>query len=477
MILHLAIALVGAVSRAQIVVVPNATVFAADEKGKVNIRLEPGSKQQILSQVPGSYRVEIIGIKTIQGNLNPEQWYEVNYLLPGGKAEADDNLKKISMRGYIYAGNLIKDGNGDDISTQYAIKETTQEAVYKLQMLQKPGAPCGPLPLPAKGNYRGLSSSVLDQDSRPQQQTFKRLMEAVEASKNFKDCINETARIIVAPNSIWGRLGNYEKMNRIAAHADYAYDKVRQHPSTKIVAGAENYFKPGEISTALTPHAMACIAFQEVKGGYGQYSPHAINETYCSRKFRGGTISTAQSLNMSTKSTFVDAYHFWPDDPRQSMQLTTVSPLIKQMEKQALQKYDSASTKTQRAAAFQPLFEIMNDDVPMQMEVLLRTLNLKIKNAQTIRNRKGPSVSAKQQDLYALIDGICLYDQDSASAYMANVIKCISELKANSPMKKVQEAMNFDRGNMGKAHKDLERDKLFRDLGYDPKKSVCSHMR
>jgi hypothetical protein len=229
------------------------------------------------------------------------------------------------------------------------------------------------------------ASDPLADDRRPGRGTFKVLKSAV-ADLSGKACFKKLSELYRArlgkppQDPLWAELSEEKRAERILAHA--------RRTGGLLASGKARLYD------IVTPELAACIAFQETRGNL---TPHRANYTFCNPEGKGKYLSTAHGLGQMTRTTLRG---MWDEG---KLELTTV------------QGYENSSSSE--------VFEALNDDVPLQMEVLFRTLHEKARIAK-----------ASPTSGQLLEDAVFRYDTDHAEQYVWNVagicLPCLKEGKS-----------------------------------------------
>lgn len=187
----------------------------------------------------------------------------------------------------------------------------------------------------------------------------------------------------IQPEPIWSGLSLEERSKEIFRHANHTYEKLVEQGSN-----GRSVNDPNEFHSDLSPAVAVCIAFIETRG---TLNPHALNYTFC----QSNNTSTAHGLGQMTRRTF---RNMRGQGGRPNLLPLTVAS-----------EYDNLETDQ--------IFGLINNDVTLQMEVLLRYANYEIKR------------------LGDLMRGVQQYDQDHASNYMRrfrNCHACVNQLTDES---------------------------------------------
>lgn len=178
----------------------------------------------------------------------------------------------------------------------------------------------------------------------------------------------------IQPKPIWQDLSLEERSKEIFRHANHTYQKLTEQGQS-----GSSVNDPNQLHSDLSPAVAVCIAFIETRG---TLNPHAMNYTFC----QNNNTSTAHGLGQMTRRTFRNM--------RGAGGRPNLLPLT------VANQYDNLDTDQ--------IFSLLNNDVTLQMEVLLRYVNYEIK-------RSGD-----------LMTGVQAYDQDQASNYMRKFRQCHS---------------------------------------------------
>jgi hypothetical protein len=287
----------------------------------------------------------------------------------------------------------LEDGRQGWVSARYIQIEPLQEFLQALDNINGIGGGIGKGRLScadesddrAEVRVTGAAQSeedLLAADRRPGRGTFRVLKSAVKEMSG-KSCFAELSRLYGSrignppQEPLWAELREPERAERILAHARRTDRLLRAGKAA--------------VRSEITPELAACVAFQETRGNM---TPHRANYTFCNPEGKGKYLSTAHGLGQMTRTTLREM--------RQSgkLALTTVKG------------YENLTSDE--------LFEALNDDVPLQMEVLFRTLEEKARIAA-----RSPSSGNLTEDL------VFRYDTDRADQYIPNVVRiCAPCLKA-----------------------------------------------
>jgi hypothetical protein len=191
----------------------------------------------------------------------------------------------------------------------------------------------------------------------------------------------------------YGKLSLDERANKIRSEAKLVLDGIKKASGTKDSKNRSRYksFVNGHyIDPIVTPAVISCLAYQETKGNL---NPYAVNYTLCNTKM----VSTAHGLGQITRSTMKGL----SENPDGDM-MPLNSPFSS--------KYKGKSVRD--------IHSQMSGDVGMQFEILVRILSSNAKHTRW----KDKSLSEAE----ILKRAIILYDRDSQSKYIKNVVdNCI----------------------------------------------------
>ncbi|MEN9722498.1 MAG: hypothetical protein RJB38_484, partial [Pseudomonadota bacterium] len=219
-----------------------------------------------------------------------------------------------------------------------------------------------------------------------------------------RECLQVLHWELNRPGMLWSELTEAERADRIYAHAKRTFRLLKeiqkQTGNLKSLGSLQrDIYNADYLDPVLSPELITCIALQETKG-FSSLSPHAVNYTFCQSPGRGKYASSASGLGQVTWTTMsgVSAVQVRPDEA--PVELLPIKTVPRHEGKPADQ-----------------LFEAMNDDVPLQMEIVYRIMNYKLKFARF----KSPELGANRGP--ALVSaGVASYDRDNESAYLKNVV-------------------------------------------------------
>lgn len=192
--------------------------------------------------------------------------------------------------------------------------------------------------------------------------------ESWKTTKSLETCRSRLIEEYQSGPYLWSDLSKRKRMERIHKHSLRTFKLLKDQ-------------KVKRINRYLKPHMMTCIAFIETKT---TLSPHTLNYSFCQRR----NNSSAQGLGGVTRRTFKDLRE------RKRLPLTSVKG------------YENATDDE--------IFEAMNGDVPLQMEVGFRILSEKF-------NR---SVKNGGTEFDIIARGASYYDTDNKSKYVKKFKKC-----------------------------------------------------
>ncbi len=361
---------------------------------QLNVRAEPGAGSKIVSTLDCDHDVTVLDRKI----LGQSSWLKIRFLAVDGR----------ELEGWV---------NG-----KYLEVTALEEFLKTLEAINRGGAKPGCSPQSTPGSERGAveirgtqvlgqapidssSSANLASDRRLGRGTYKTLRDSVK-NLSGKEChakLNELykAELGVPPQkALWAEFTEKQRAERVYAHA---------RRTGELLASS----KAG-LSGVVTPELVACIAFQETRGNL---TPHRVNYTFCAPEGRGKYLSSAHGLGQMTRSTLKG---MWEEG---KLRLSTV------------QGYEKSSANE--------VFEALNDDVPLQMEILYRTLSEKARIANNdLKNdlasarpkeaqTESAQVQASQADTSLLSETIFRYDTDRADSYVTHVREiCLPCMKA-----------------------------------------------
>ena len=253
---------------------------------------------------------------------------------------------------------------------------------------------CGPKP---------TTSGLVDDHLAPAEATYDYLRSITE-DLSGSECRQVVRWELNRPGRLWADLGVVERADRIRAHAKRTFRLLQgiQKKTKNLRSSGDlrrDIYNPDYLDPVLSPELVTCLAFQETKGA-ADLSPHAVNYTFCLPAGRGKYASSASGLGQVTWSAMsgVSAVVVRPEEaPARLLPIKTVP------------RYEGRSVEE--------LFALMNDDVPLQMEVIYRVLNYKLKFARF----KDPGLG--QRSPASVIEaGVASYDRDDQSDYLKNVV-------------------------------------------------------
>ncbi|OFZ27179.1 MAG: hypothetical protein A2417_18005 [Bdellovibrionales bacterium RIFOXYC1_FULL_37_79] len=198
------------------------------------------------------------------------------------------------------------------------------------------------------------------------------------------------------PPALWGNLNLKEKASRVYAHAKISFEKIKQVSKEQRKNNFnQNLSNPHFIHEDLSPEIMACIAFIEVR----DLNPHSTNYTHC-QKYDPVTYSTAHGLGQMTITTMT------------SLRSKDLLPITSRGNR--YKNYNDTD-----------LFYALNDDIPLQMEVMGRYLNYEIK-------RKEKNLLSSWDKIAA---GVAAYDTDQENCYSKLFEACYACMNSTSGKK------------------------------------------
>jgi hypothetical protein len=238
------------------------------------------------------------------------------------------------------------------------------------------------------------------QSAEPTYDTLRSLTEGLSG----RECLQVLRWELNRPGRLWSELGMVERADRIRAHAVRTFRKlVAIQKATRNLKGSgdaqKDIYNPDYLDPILSPELVTCVALQETKG-FADLSPHAVNYTFCLANGAGKYSSSASGLGQMTWTTMsgVSAVMVRPNEaPAELLPIKTVP------------RHEGKS--------IDELFAAMNDDVPLQMEVIYRVMNYKLKFARF----KYPDLSGRPDGLIRA--GVASYDRDDQSDYLKNVVQ------------------------------------------------------
>jgi hypothetical protein len=230
------------------------------------------------------------------------------------------------------------------------------------------------------------------------------LLRALTEGLSGRECLQVLRWEFNRPGRLWSDLSMVERADRIRAHAARTYRKlVAIQRATRNLKGSgdphKDIYNPDYLDPILSPELVTCVALQETKG-FADLSPHAVNYTFCLANGSGKYSSSASGLGQVTWTTMsgVSAVMVRPNEaPAELLPIKTVP------------RHEGRSVDE--------LFSAMNDDVPLQMEVIFRVMNYKLKFARF----KYPGLSGLPDGLISA--GVASYDRDDQSDYLKNVVQ------------------------------------------------------
>lgn len=232
----------------------------------------------------------------------------------------------------------------------------------------------------------------LASDRMPDRGSYQRQREIAEASSG-QECVLQRKAYQQQDDSLWAELGPEARADRIYKHARRTFSRLKAIKGWNVSSGSpfRDTHNPDFLDPLLGPELVACVMYQESKGP-AEHSPHAVNYTFCSANGEGKFRSSAHGLGQVTFTTFarLSSLQVKPGEaPENLLPIKTVKG------------YDDEDIDR--------IFQAMNDDVPLQMEVVFRILNYKIKFARA--HNEDPLLRA----------AIISYDQEDRSEYVRNV--------------------------------------------------------
>ncbi len=247
------------------------------------------------------------------------------------------------------------------------------------------------------------SGSLVEDRLQDTEGTYDSLRSLTEGLSG-RECLQVLRWELNRPGRLWSDLSLVERADRIRAHAIRTYRQlVSIQKATRNLKSSgdarRDIYNPDYLDPILSPELVTCVALQETKG-FADLSPHAVNYTFCLSPGSGKYASSASGLGQMTWTTMsgVSAVLVRPNEaPAELLPIKTVP--------------------RHEGRPVEELFSLMNDDVPLQMEVIYRVMNYKLKFARF----KYPELSATHDGL--LRAGVASYDRDDQSSYLKNVVQ------------------------------------------------------
>jgi hypothetical protein len=211
----------------------------------------------------------------------------------------------------------------------------------------------------------------------------------------LRSCMNKKEKIQrdFLKKHPYGKLSIEGRANRIRSEAELVLSGIKKSSgskNTKNKSRYKNFVNGHYIDPIVTPAVISCLAYQETKGNL---NPYAVNYTLCNTKM----ASTAHGLGQITRST-MNGLSGNPDGD--------MMPL------------DSPYSSKYKGKSVREIHSQMSGDVGMQFEILVRILSSNAKHTRW----KNRSLSEAE----ILKRSIILYDRDSQSKYIKNVVdNCI----------------------------------------------------
>jgi len=256
----------------------------------------------------------------------------------------------------------------------------------------------------AESCFRSPASQVLVEDHLPSAEPTYDSLRSLTEGLSGRECLQVLRWELNRPGRLWSELSLVERADRIRAHAVRTYRKLVSIQKTtrnqKSSGDAQkDIYNPDYLDPILSPELVTCVALQETKG-FADLSPHAVNYTFCLQNGAGKYSSSASGLGQMTWTTMsgVSAVMVRPNEaPAELLPIKTVP------------RHEGKSVDE--------LFSAMNDDVPLQMEVIYRVMNYKLKFARF----KYPELSGRPDGLIRA--GVASYDRDDQSDSLKNVVQ------------------------------------------------------
>lgn len=285
--------------------------------------------------------------------------------------------------------------DSDRLKAQVASLGKIQKATDKLKALKEdclkktaPKVSLKPKPRP---------KDLVKPNRAPHGSSYKSLTDQRSSLRagGYRSCMNKKEKIQAEflKKHPYGKLSISGRANQIHADAKTVLSGIKASSGSKDSKNKSRYknFVNGHyIDPIVTPAVISCLAYQETKGNL---NPYAVNYTLCNKKM----ASTAHGLGQITRSTM----NGLSENPDGEM-LPLNSPFSS--------KYKGKSVRE--------IHSSMSGDVDMQFEVLVRILSSNAKHTRW----KNKSLSESQ----ILKRAVILYDRDSQSKYIKNVIdNCI----------------------------------------------------
>lgn len=286
--------------------------------------------------------------------------------------------------------NMLEDFDDTTLSPTIACQQTEikleQNSAPKVQATRKP-------------------ARETKQKERQDVGTYDLLMAKRDALKGRKDCLSQLRRLEEKlPNPLWQNLSLEQRADEVYNEAKKTYEKVLASKQTQMGKKMSTDFheraNPHYIHPTLSPELMSCIVFQET---HGIIRPQVYNYTYCEKNSR--PASTAHGLGMITGRTLrqLHSYKKTRSERINQVPITTIPG----------NPYDGKNPEF--------IHKAMADDIPLTMEVLLRTLNDNLKQQSwSLAGRGGFNQNSAADTLK---HGVSLYDQDAKSSYLNGVLK------------------------------------------------------
>ncbi len=256
----------------------------------------------------------------------------------------------------------------------------------------------------AESCRREPASQALVEDRLQASEGTYEFLRSLTEGLSGRECLQVLRWELNRPGRLWSDLSLVERADRIRAHALRTYRKlVSIQRSTKNMKSSgdprKDIYNPDYLDPILSPELVTCVALQETKG-FADLSPHAVNYTFCLPSGSGKYSSSASGLGQMTWTTMsgVSAVLVRPNEaPAELLPIKTVP--------------------RHEGKPVEELFSVMNDDVPLQMEVIYRVMNYKLKFARF----KYPELSGSVDGLVRA--GVASYDRDDQSDYLKNVVQ------------------------------------------------------